>query len=320
MSIEKLDFHAVIQEKKPSKKRTPRTAKIYTTKTIDTRSHAFNVGIATDYSPDMAIWLGHLSFWTEKNLAHEKHIHDGRVWCYDTLDTLSEYFPYYSQRQLETIINNSVKEGLVIKGNYNQTEYDRTCWYALNPKAYFYFQHLLSNKNKKRISDSISQICEMEITDLWNGFYRSVTPIPDTYPYPDPNPNCFNNISTTSKKLAVAEKQKSKTKQALTIDDLLKENPHNIPKQVIEDWFEVRKAKRSPVTKTAWSRINIELCKYMGDKIEAFETMVERGWTGFKAEWMTNAENKNNKSQNAVHFDHSCTKWAEPKFTEEFYL
>lgn len=169
-----------------SKQKSLRKPKIYTTKTIDTRSHAFNVGIATDYSPDMAIWLGHLSFWTEKNLAHDKHIHDGRVWCYDTLETLGEYFPYYTRRQLETIINNSVKEGLVVKGNYNQTEYDRTCWYALNPKAYFYFQYLLTKKNKKRIIDSISQICEIEITDLWNGFNRSVKPIPDTDPDTDP--------------------------------------------------------------------------------------------------------------------------------------
>jgi hypothetical protein len=172
---------------KPKSIKKIRTKIIHTAKTIDTRSHAFNVGIAIDYSPDMAIWLNHLSFWTEKNLAHEKHIHDGRVWCYDTLESLGEYFPYYSKRQLETIINNSVKEGLVVKGNYNQTEYDRTCWYALNPKAYFYFQHLLSKKNKKRIMDSISQICEIEITDLWNGFFRSVTPIPDTDPDTDPN-------------------------------------------------------------------------------------------------------------------------------------
>lgn len=169
------------------KPKTPRKPKVYTVKTIDTRTHGFNVGIAIDYCPEMAIWLGHLAFWTEKNLAHDKHILNGRVWCYDTLEDMSEYFPYFSKRQLETVINNSIKEGLVSRGNYNQTGYDRTCWYALNPKAYFYFQYLLTNKNKKRISDSISQICEMEITDLWNGFHRSVTPIPDTDPYTDPN-------------------------------------------------------------------------------------------------------------------------------------
>lgn len=169
------------------KPKTPRKPKIYTVKTLDTRTHGFNVGIAMDYSPDMAIWLGHLAFWAEKNLAHGKNIYEGLVWCYDTLDTLCEYFPYYTRRQLETIINNSVKEGLVIQGNYNQTAYDRTNWYALTPKAYFYFRHLLSTKNKKKLSASISQICEMEKTDLWNGFFRSVTTIPDPDPDTDPS-------------------------------------------------------------------------------------------------------------------------------------
>ncbi len=169
------------------KLRTPRKPKLYTIKTIDSRSHAFNVGIATDYSPDMALWLGHLAFWTEKNLANNKHIHDGLAWCYDTLDAICDYFPYYSRRQIETIINNSVNEGLVQRGNYNHTGYDRTVWYAITPKAYFYFQHLLSNKYLERLFLSISQICEMDFTEYVNGFPRSVTTIPDTDPDTDPD-------------------------------------------------------------------------------------------------------------------------------------
>lgn len=167
--------------------KTPRKPKIYTVETIDIRSHAFNVGIAIDFSPEMALWLGHLAFWAEKNLANEKHIHDGLVWCYDTLDALCEYFPYFTRRQIETIISNSVKEGLVKIGNYNRAGYDRTNWYALTPKAYFYFQHLITEKYLKLLFGTISQICEMDFTDLRNGFHRSVTTIPDTTPYPDPD-------------------------------------------------------------------------------------------------------------------------------------
>lgn len=169
------------------KPRTPRSPKKYTVKTIDPRSHAFNVGIATDFSPDMALWLGHLAFWTEKNLANNKHVNDGLAWCYDTLDAICDYFPYFSRRQIETIINNSVSEGLVKRGNYNHTSYDRTTWYALTPKAYFYFQHLLSNKYLNRLFDSISQICEMDFTEFVNGFPKSVTTIPDTDPDPSPD-------------------------------------------------------------------------------------------------------------------------------------
>ena len=138
------------------KPRTPRKPKVYTVKTVDPRSHAFNVGIATDFSPDIALWLGHIAFWTEKNLANNKNIHNGLAWCYDTLDAICDYFPYYTRRQIETIINKSVEEGLVERGNYNHTSYDRTVWYALTPKAYFYFQHLLTNKYLERLFLSIS--------------------------------------------------------------------------------------------------------------------------------------------------------------------
>jgi hypothetical protein len=183
----------MLNEKK--KPRPPRTAKIYTAKTIDTRTHAFNVGIAMDYSPDMALWLGHLGFWTQNNLGNNKHIHDGLAWCYDTLDALCDQFPYYTRRQIETIINNSVKEGLVQRGNYNQTSYDRTRWYALTPKAYIYFQHLLTDKYLNRLFASISQICEINFTEWCNQFHRSVTPIPDTTPDTDPNNNILADSS-----------------------------------------------------------------------------------------------------------------------------
>ena len=171
-------------EKKPSTLRKPKTFQI---KTVDSRSHAFNVGIAMDYSPNIALFIAHLGFWSEKNLANNKNIHDGLVWCYDTLDAMCEYFPYFTRRQIETIINNSVKQGLVQCGNYNKTGYDRTTWYALTPKAYFYFQHLLTEKYLNRLFVSISQICEIDFTEFVNRFPITVTTIPNTSPDTDPN-------------------------------------------------------------------------------------------------------------------------------------
>ena len=188
------------------KPRTPRKPKVYTAKTIDPRTHSFNVGIATDYSPNMALWIGHIGFWTEKNLANNKHIHDGLAWCYDTLDALCDYFPYFTRRQIETLIKNSVDEGLVKQANYNHTSYDRTCWYALTPKAYLYFQHLLTDKYLNRLFLSISQICEMDFTEFVNGFPRSVTTIPDTDP--DTDPSVESGAQSASPTLAIFPSKK----------------------------------------------------------------------------------------------------------------
>lgn len=154
--------------------------------TLDVRSHAFNVGIAMDYSPTMALWLCHLAHWAEKNLATEKNLRDGLAWSYDTLESLSDYFPYFSKSQIETMVNNSIKEGLVVKGNYNQTKYDRTSWYALSPKAYAYFPHLLSDKYTNRLFLSISENSEMDLAEFRNRFPGNRTTIPDTDPDTDP--------------------------------------------------------------------------------------------------------------------------------------
>lgn len=154
--------------------------------TIDVRSHAFNVGIAIDYSPSVALFIGHLAYWAEKNLSNNINIHDGYVWSYDKLDAIAEQFPYFTKRQVETMINNCVDSGLVIKGNYNKTKYDRTNWYALTPAAFDYFPHLSSEKYVERLFLSISQKCEMEITEWGNRFTHYVPPIPDTIPDTDP--------------------------------------------------------------------------------------------------------------------------------------
>jgi hypothetical protein len=159
--------------------------------TIDGRSHGFNVGIAIDYSVTMALWIGYLAFWTEQNLSNNKHIHDSLCWSYDTLESLRLKFPYMSKSQIETMINNSITAGLVVKGNYNKTTYDRTCWYALTPKSYVYFQHLVTDLYLNRLYLSISEKSEMDFLEFGNLFPRNRTPIPDT------KPNIKTNTTTT---------------------------------------------------------------------------------------------------------------------------
>lgn len=195
-----------------SNSKKTRSPKIHSIKTLDTRNHGFNVGIAIDFNPEIALFLGHLAFWAEKNLANNKHIHDGLVWSYDTLEALGDIFPYFSKRQLETIINNCVEYGLIKKGNFNKTLYDRTCWYALTEKSYFYFPHLLNKKYIERLNSSISQNCEMDITELGNRFPKNVTPIPDTDPDTDPMSVGDSSNPSTHKNLKKSKKEKTEEK------------------------------------------------------------------------------------------------------------
>lgn len=158
-------------------------------------NHAFNVEVATQYDVDTALFVSHLKHWTFKNLANKKHIHDGLCWSYDTLEALRDMFPYWSKKQLERVINNCVKRGLVVKGNYNAITYDRTCWYALTAQAYWFFPELTAEKYMKLLYSSISPNGEMEFAKWRNQFPQMETTIPDTDPDTDPN---TNNISASS--------------------------------------------------------------------------------------------------------------------------
>ncbi|MCA3171341.1 MAG: hypothetical protein ING20_11415 [Burkholderiales bacterium] len=62
--------------------------------------------------------------------------------------------------------------------------------------------------------------------------------------------------------------------------------------QVWSDWVAHRKAKKAPVTQTALDGIAREATKANITLQTALQTMCERGWAGFKAEWLQNVTEK----------------------------
>lgn len=66
------------------------------------------------------------------------------------------------------------------------------------------------------------------------------------------------------------------------------ERPEDVSAQVWSDWLQIRKAKRLPLTKTAWDAMCVEAEKVGFTPAEAVKHAVERGWAGFKASWYEN--------------------------------
>lgn len=66
------------------------------------------------------------------------------------------------------------------------------------------------------------------------------------------------------------------------------EKPDEIPAQVWSDWLHIRKAKRLPLTKTAWDAMLVEAEKVGYSAEEMVRCCVERGWASFKASWYEN--------------------------------
>lgn len=70
---------------------------------------------------------------------------------------------------------------------------------------------------------------------------------------------------------------------------LLADNPHQVPEQLLADWLAQRKAKRAAVTATVWSTVNAELAKCATHGVDATTAITEAlsaGWQGFKATWV----------------------------------
>jgi len=79
------------------------------------------------------------------------------------------------------------------------------------------------------------------------------------------------------------EKKEQKKTRALPAADLLP----GISEQVAKDFIAIRKAKKAPLTETAVAGIQREADKAGLTLQSAIELCCARGWSGFKADWVT---------------------------------
>ncbi|MNJ24708.1 Bacteriophage replication protein O [compost metagenome] len=94
---------------------------------------------------------------------------------------------------------------------------------------------------------------------------------------------------TSSPEQAAPEPAKADRKAPFGMVQLLADNPHQVPEQLLADWLAQRKAKRAVVTATVWSTVNAELAKCATHGVDADTAITEAltaGWQGFKASWV----------------------------------
>lgn len=91
------------------------------------------------------------------------------------------------------------------------------------------------------------------------------------------------------------QEKKQKTIRAPSAHALLPD----VPPDLVDDFVKLRKAKRASVTQTAVDGIRREANKAGYTMEQAIRTCCERGWQGFKAEWVTGNNRNNNGSNHA---------------------
>lgn len=123
-------------------------------------TYSFDIDHAQKWGVDEAILLHNFVFWIRHNRANGKGFKEGRTWTYNTLDAFVALFPFWNRDKIYRIIKSLCEQGLLRKGNFNEKNYDKTCWYSLE-------------------DETLLQICNVDIVKMQHRHCETATPIPD---------------------------------------------------------------------------------------------------------------------------------------------
>ncbi len=215
-------------------------------------NHNFNIIIAKDYDVNMAIIINNFDYWLSKNKANNQNNHEGKYWTYNSVKAFSLLFPYWSEKQIRTIIKKMIDKGILDTGNYNKAAYDRTLWYTFTD-------------NFIKTYSSILLYGQMEVTERSNQIDQKGKPIP--YIKPDIK---LNTIIEQEKNLVTTSKTKNEPTLYKTVESIfLSKNNNRFDNYGIEG-----KAIKSIINKSAERDITGVFLQRI---IETFFNLTENG-------------------------------------------
>jgi len=151
--------------------------------------HHFNTEVAKTYGVGEAIILHNICFWQKKNIANNSNFHDGKYWVYNSISAYTELFPYYSDRQIRTILKKLEDKGCVFVGRYNKMKIDRTKWYSASDEI-MAIHGIKPNdtKSQMQLHKNVNAITQngqcndintsMHLSDVSHGTAQNDKPIP----------------------------------------------------------------------------------------------------------------------------------------------
>lgn len=177
--------------------------------------HSFDIEIAQEYGMESAIILKHLYYWIEKNRVCEKHCYDGKYWTYGSIKAFCELFPYIGEKKMRNTFQKLEENGLLITGNYNKSQYDRTKWYTLTEKG-------ISIITKQKIDSAKGQ---MTFGEKANGKNQKGEPIPDI----------ITDIETDNNIIICSESEEPTPNSSISLP-LNDKSFYDVPIGDIENW------------------------------------------------------------------------------------
>lgn len=212
-----------------------------------------------------------------------------------------------NQGALFDLLNQSASwaKEIVIEGvvyywvSRNEVIKELPLFYSKSDTVYRHFKDLSEKgliEYKKLDSKDLIRLTEKGKT--WNEFNSEINPTLgnkseetriEIRNNSDLNPT---NNNTNNKNTNDHINKKTTQKKSPTLE-LLAE--FGITGQLAEDFITHRKAKTAPITRTALERLQKQADLAKLPLAEVAEVMIEQGWRGFKAEWLTNTNSRQSK-------------------------
>lgn len=82
-------------------------------------------------SVDKAIILQQIHYWLQRS----KNIEDGHHWVFNTVKKWHQQFPWLAEKTVQRYLKDLCDKDLLITGNFNKANFDRTKWYRINYQA-----------------------------------------------------------------------------------------------------------------------------------------------------------------------------------------
>jgi len=194
--------------------------------------HSFCVNEAKDKGVYKAIVLHNIRHWLDHNLANKKNIHDGYVWTFNSASAFKKLFPYFSEKKIQRLLTEMVKDEHLMVANYNKAGYDRTRWYSMPEYAIAHeVVECEQSLTQNAANQAISQNCPMQRTKPSNALDKTVPPIPDINTDTNTDINIKNNIKNEISVIIPI----SPTDQTERSDELTKDN---LDSMSFDDYFE----------------------------------------------------------------------------------
>jgi len=128
--------------------------------------HSFNPIFAQRYGMVAAVLIHDFAYWTAKNRANGKHMHDGLCWTYNSAKAFQVQYPYMSRSQIYSALKKMQDDGLIVKGDYNTDKWVHTPWYAITEKGYAVISECAVESEKRcNRRDSENQTVERSETE-----------------------------------------------------------------------------------------------------------------------------------------------------------